>query len=103
MSAPIFYGLIDNPIGEITGWSDHDKIAVIVDAGHRYNGNLVENHVRVVQLDRDDIEALDEASNGGEPVDPSDFCGDEIVTDVAGARKLAALLTAAADKAEGKA
>jgi hypothetical protein len=98
MSAPISYGLMDNPIWETTGWPDHEKIAVVVDAGHRYNGLLVQNHVRIIQLDQDDIELLYDHAPGA--VDPSEFTGTEIVTDAAGARKLAALLIASADKAE---
>jgi hypothetical protein len=96
----VFRGVIENPIWETTGWSDHEKLAVTVDFGHRYNGQLVKNHVSIVQLDQDDIEALDEADRGGPAVDTSDFIGDRIVTDIAGARKLAALLIAAAEKAE---
>lgn len=96
-----FFALIDNPIFETTGWTDHEKLAV--KAGRcRYNGNLVDDEVRIIQLDRDDFDALHRAERLGEPVDPSDFEGTHIVTNVAGARALAALLTAIADKVEGR-
>ncbi|MBN7763725.1 hypothetical protein JYP52_21535 [Nitratireductor aquibiodomus] len=90
MTVP-FQQEIENPLFEQTDWDDHQVIVVGVHEKYRFNDTSVTGLIRIIKPDDDTL---------GDVESFKDLFGDEIVTDSAGARRLAKTLLEAADAAD---
>lgn len=82
---------IENPLFEQTEWDDHQVIVVGVHEKYRFNSTVVTGLVRIIKPDDERL---------GDVQSFNDLFGNEIVTDSAGARRLAKTLLEAADAAD---